>query len=115
MGMDDRQRRRARLLRVSRTVHRTTGALLFVFFLVVACTGLLLGWKKDTGGLNPISIPTSVELDTSTGAKSRRIMSLATMHLAAIRAYCSPMHRRGPIPNLALEKHPENLFPPGIF
>lgn len=49
--MDDRQRRRARLLRISRTVHRTTGALLFVFFLVVACTGLLLGWKKDTGGL----------------------------------------------------------------
>jgi hypothetical protein len=71
--------------------------------------------KKDTGGLNPISIPTSVELDTSTGAISRRIMSLVTMHLAAIRAYCSPMHRRGPIPKLALEKHPENLFPSGIF
>lgn len=26
------------------------GALLFIFFFVVACTGLLLGWKKDTGG-----------------------------------------------------------------
>lgn len=49
--MDDGQRRRAKVLRVSRSVHRTTGALLFVFFFVVACTGLLLGWKKDTGGV----------------------------------------------------------------
>jgi len=49
--MDDKQRRRARVLRIARSVHRTTGALLFVFFFVVACTGLLLGWKKDTGGL----------------------------------------------------------------
>ena len=39
------------MLRLSRSVHRTTGALLFVFFLVVSVTGLLLGWKKDTGGL----------------------------------------------------------------
>ena len=49
--MDNRQRRRARVLRISRSVHRTTGALLFLFFFFVACTGLLLGWKKDTGGL----------------------------------------------------------------
>jgi uncharacterized iron-regulated membrane protein len=49
--MDDGQRRRAKVLRLSRSVHRTTGALLFVFFCVVACTGLLLGWKKDTGGV----------------------------------------------------------------
>lgn len=27
------------------------GALLFVFFFIVACTGLLLGWKKHTGGV----------------------------------------------------------------
>jgi uncharacterized iron-regulated membrane protein len=49
--MDKKQRRRARVLRLARSVHRATGALLFVFFFVVACTGLLLGWKKDTGGL----------------------------------------------------------------
>ena len=49
--MNNKQRRRAQVLRVSRSVHRTTGALLFVFFFVVACTGLLLGWKKDTGGV----------------------------------------------------------------
>ena len=49
--MDAKQRRRAKVLRLSRTVHRTTGALLFIFFFVISCTGLLLGWKKDTGGL----------------------------------------------------------------
>lgn len=49
--MDSRQRRRARILRASRSIHRTAGALLFVFFFVVACTGLLLGWKKNSGGV----------------------------------------------------------------
>ena len=51
MGADTKQRRRAKVLRLSRSVHRTTGALLFIFFFVVACTGLLLGWKKDSGGV----------------------------------------------------------------
>lgn len=32
-------------------MHRTTGALLFVFFFIVASTGLLLGWKKNSGGI----------------------------------------------------------------
>ena len=45
------RRRQAQVLRVARKVHRTTGAVLFVFFFVVACTGLLLGWKKHTGGV----------------------------------------------------------------
>lgn len=46
-----RRRRQAKILRVSRSVHRTTGALLFVFFFIIAATGLLLGWKKNTGGI----------------------------------------------------------------
>ena len=45
------RKRQAKLLRVARKVHRTTGALLFVFFFFVACTGLLLGWKKHSGGV----------------------------------------------------------------
>jgi hypothetical protein len=45
------RKRRAWILRVSRKVHRTTGALLFVFFFITAVTGLLLGWKKHSGGL----------------------------------------------------------------
>ncbi len=39
------------MLRIARKVHRMSGALLFVFFFIVATTGLILGWKKNTGGL----------------------------------------------------------------
>jgi uncharacterized iron-regulated membrane protein len=46
-----RRKRQAKILRISRKVHRTTGAILFVFFFIVACTGLLLGWKKHSGGV----------------------------------------------------------------
>jgi uncharacterized iron-regulated membrane protein len=45
------RKRQARVLRIARKVHRTAGALLFVFFFVTACTGLLLGWKKHSGGV----------------------------------------------------------------
>jgi uncharacterized iron-regulated membrane protein len=52
MPMDPEQRkRRAWILRISRKIHRTTGAFLFVFFFITAITGLLLGWKKHSGGL----------------------------------------------------------------
>lgn len=45
------RKRQADLLKLVRKIHRTTGALLFVFFFVVALTGLFLGWKKHSGGL----------------------------------------------------------------
>lgn len=41
----------ARVLKTFRTIHRTTGALLFVVFLFISITGLLLGWKKHSGEL----------------------------------------------------------------
>lgn len=41
----------AKVLRNFRKWHRITGALLFVFFFIVAITGSLLGWKKNSGGL----------------------------------------------------------------
>lgn len=46
-----RRKRQAKILRISRKIHRATGALLFVFFMIVAVTGLLLGWKKHSGGV----------------------------------------------------------------
>lgn len=45
------RRRQAKILKISRSVHRTTGAVLFIFFFIISCTGLLLGWKKDSGGI----------------------------------------------------------------
>ncbi len=45
------RKKQAKTLRVFRKVHRITGATLFIFFFLVATTGLLLGWKKNTGDL----------------------------------------------------------------
>lgn len=41
----------ASILRTFRTVHRTTGSILFVIFFIVSTSGLLLGWKKNSNGL----------------------------------------------------------------
>lgn len=46
-----RRKRQAKILKITRKIHRTTGAILFAFFFIVACTGLMLGWKKHTGGV----------------------------------------------------------------
>ena len=40
----------SKTLKLSRRVHHTMGSLLFVMFVVVSLTGLLLGWKKHSGG-----------------------------------------------------------------
>ena len=60
-----KRQRQAKILRIFRKVHRTTGALLFIFFFVISITGLLLGWKKHSGG---IILPESYE-GTSTDLK----------------------------------------------
>ncbi|MFV0304521.1 MAG: PepSY domain-containing protein [Moheibacter sp.] len=44
------RKKQAKLLRTFRKVHRTTGAILFIFFFFVSITGLLLGWKKHSNG-----------------------------------------------------------------
>lgn len=44
------RQQQAKILRVFRKIHRITGAFLFVFFFIVAITGLLLGWKKNSKG-----------------------------------------------------------------
>ena len=41
----------AKTLRIFRKIHRTAGALLFIFFFIIAVTGLSLGWKKNSNGL----------------------------------------------------------------
>ncbi|MEE1962959.1 PepSY domain-containing protein [Allomuricauda taeanensis] len=46
----DKRKVQAKTLRVFRKVHRTTGALLFVFFFFISVSGLILGWKKNSNG-----------------------------------------------------------------
>ncbi len=50
--VDQKSRKnQAKTLRLFRKVHRVTGVALFLFYFVIAVTGLLLGWKKHTGGI----------------------------------------------------------------
>lgn len=46
-----KRKRQAKRLRIFRKVHRSTGALLFIFFFIVSISGLILGWKKHSAGL----------------------------------------------------------------
>lgn len=45
-----KRQQQAKVLRAVRKIHRWTGATLFVLFLFISITGLLLGWKKDSKG-----------------------------------------------------------------
>lgn len=47
---NSRRQRQAKVIRVCRKLHRTTGILLFLFFFVIGLTGILLGWKKHSNG-----------------------------------------------------------------
>ena len=49
--MSEKRKSQAKLIRIFRKVHRTTGAFLFVFFFLIAVTGFLLGIKKHSGGV----------------------------------------------------------------
>ncbi|HRG21760.1 MAG TPA: PepSY-associated TM helix domain-containing protein [Saprospiraceae bacterium] len=45
-----KRQEQAKILRLFRKIHRWLGASLFLVFLLIAITGLLLGWKKNSGG-----------------------------------------------------------------
>jgi uncharacterized iron-regulated membrane protein len=51
MASENKRKDQAKTLRLFRKIHRYTGALLFVFFFVISLTGLILGWKKNSGGI----------------------------------------------------------------
>jgi uncharacterized iron-regulated membrane protein len=42
--------KQAQTLRAVRKVHRTTAIMLFFFFFLIASTGIILGWKKNSNG-----------------------------------------------------------------
>jgi len=50
MEQTSKRQKQAKALRLVRKIHRWTGASLFVLFLFISITGLLLGWKKDSKG-----------------------------------------------------------------
>lgn len=50
MQKNNTRQQQAKILRWVRMIHRQTGALLFICFLFISITGLLLGWKKHSQG-----------------------------------------------------------------
>ncbi|HYN83888.1 MAG TPA: PepSY domain-containing protein [Pyrinomonadaceae bacterium] len=73
------RKRQAKILRVARKVHRTTGAVLFIFFFIVAGTGLMLGWKKHSAG---VILPKSFE---GKSANQQDWMPIHLLHERAVR------------------------------
>lgn len=57
-------KQQAKWIRVYRWIHRKLAIALFVFFILVAGTGLLLGIKKQSGLLAPTQKGTSTDLST---------------------------------------------------
>jgi uncharacterized iron-regulated membrane protein len=47
----NKRQRQATIIRRFRKVHRYSGITLFVFFLIIGVTSVLLGWKKHTGDI----------------------------------------------------------------
>lgn len=87
-----RRKKQAKILRIFRKVHRTTGALLFIFFFFVSITGLLLGWKKNSGD---IILPKTQKGTTS---ELKDWLPMDSLHTIAT----STLHREVS-PNLSLE------------
>jgi uncharacterized iron-regulated membrane protein len=69
----------AKSTRLYRKLHRYVGSFLFVFFFLISVTGLLLGWKKHSGGL----ILPKTETGVSTDLKNW--LPYDTLHTIAIQ------------------------------
>ena len=89
---DKKRHKQAKLLRIFREIHRKTGALLFMFFFFIAVTGLLLGWKKHSGG---IILPKTYQ---GTSSDLKDWMPIDSLHTIA----CKVLHD-SVSPNLSLE------------
>jgi len=87
-----KRKKQAKILRVFRKVHRTTGAFLFVFFFFISVSGLLLGWKKNTAGM---ILP---ESQKGTSTDLRDWLPVDSLHTIA----CNTLHN-AVSPQLSLE------------
>lgn len=51
MTVKNTRKKQAKLLRYTRKIHSVMGIFLFVFFIFISVSGVLLGWKKHSGGV----------------------------------------------------------------
>ncbi|MEH6681609.1 MAG: PepSY-associated TM helix domain-containing protein [Sediminicola sp.] len=91
MSKENKRKQQAKLLRTFRKVHRTTGALLFVFFFVMSVTGLLLGWKKNSSGIILAETRTGVSQDF------KNWLPMDLLHQNAVQVYKDSISAEGPV------------------
>ena len=72
----------ASLIRIFRKIHRQIAIALFVFFLIISITGLLLGWKKNSFGLilPPTAKGVSADLKTWLPFDSLQTIAVKVLH-----------------------------------
>lgn len=80
-------------MRITRKVHRYSGVLLFVFFFVMAITGLALGWKKNSGDLIMPPTQQGAETEMVTWLPLDTLSFLATGALLEQRGLLSEIDR----------------------
>ena len=73
-------KQQARWIRLYRWIHRKLAIALFVFFLLIAVTGLLLGIKKQTGLLAPTQNGASSNMAEWLPANTLRLKAEAYLH-----------------------------------
>ena len=76
------RKKHANILRFVRKIHRWMGATLFIIFLFVSVSGLMLGWKKDAGEL---IMPKTQRGSTKSPEKWLPMDTLATISLKAMQ------------------------------
>lgn len=89
MTVPTERQKQAKVLRIFRKIHRTTGALLFIFFFVVSVTGLLLGWKKNSNGLLLSKSHTGTSTDFKNWLSIDSLHTLASQYI--IDSISTPM------------------------
>ncbi|WP_321368707.1 PepSY-associated TM helix domain-containing protein [uncultured Draconibacterium sp.] len=73
--------KQAHFLRNIRKIHRITGVILFVAFVFMSLSGLLLGWKKNSGGI--------IQANSSTGTSTelRDWLPIDSLNTIAFQVY----------------------------
>lgn len=81
------KKEQARFIRMARKIHRALAAGLFILFLFISVTGILLGWKKNS---NDIIMPSSYKGSTANTSAWMSLDTLKTIAFTTLRDSVSP-------------------------
>ena len=79
MSDQSKRSKQAKTLRTFRKIHRFLGMFLFIVFVFISVTGIMLGWKKNSGGL---ILPKSFQ---GTSTELKEWISIDSLHKNAVK------------------------------